>query len=90
MKGATFQSTLQSLGIERSYSRPRVSNDNPYSELHFLTLKYRPNCKVRGFNSIEEAREWVAGFVLWYNEEHHHSSIGLLLPLSVTTVTLNL
>ena len=80
MKGATFQATLQFLGIERSYSRPRVSNDNPYSESQFRTLKSRPNFKARGFKDIEEAREWVARFVNWYNEEHHHSSIGFVTP----------
>ena len=80
MKGATFQATLQFLGIERSYSRPRVSNDNPYSESQFRTLKQRPNFKSQGFNTIEEAREWVTIFVQWYNEEHHHSSIGFVTP----------
>ena len=80
MKGATFQATLQYLGIERSYSRPRVSNDNPFSESQFRTMKYRPNFNTEGFNSIDEAREWTNDFVHWYNELHHHSSIGFVTP----------
>ena len=80
MKGATFQATLQSLGIERSYSRPRVSNDNPYSESSFKTLKYRPTFPTKGFKDIYAARAWVSEFVYWYNEEHHHSGIGFVTP----------
>ena len=80
MKGATFLTTLQKLGVLTSYSRPRVSNDNPYSEALFRTCKYRANFPSGGFASPEEARIWVASFVRWYNKEHHHSSIGFVTP----------
>ena len=80
MKGATMLETLYALGITPSNSRPRVSNDNPYSESVFKTLKYRPSYQPKGFESIEEAREWVAGFVKWYRFEHHHSGIKFLTP----------
>ncbi len=70
MKGQTLQVKLQVLGIESSYSRPRVSNDNPYSEAIFRTCKYRPNYPKQGFVSLKQAREWVLDFVRWYNEEH--------------------
>lgn len=80
MKGATMLETLYALGITPSNSRPRVSNDNPYSESVFKTLKYRPNYQLKGFESIEDAREWVAGFVKWYRHEHHHSGIKFLTP----------
>ena len=80
MKGATMLETLYALGITPSNSRPRVSNDNPYSESMFKTLKYRPNYQPKGFENIEEAREWVAGFVNWYRHKHHHSGIKFLTP----------
>ncbi len=75
MKGATMLETLYALGITPSNSRPRVSNDNPYSESLFKTLKYRPNYQPKGFDAIESAREWCAGFVKWYRYDHHHSGI---------------
>ncbi len=78
MKGATMLETLYALGITPSNSRPRVSNDNPYSESLFKTLKYRPNYQPKGFGSIEEARIWCARFVKWYRFEHHHSGIKFL------------
>lgn len=80
MKGATMLATLYQLGITPSNSRPRVSNDNPYAESLFKTLKYRPNYQPKGFASLKEAREWVAGFVHWYNYEHHHSSLKFMTP----------
>ena len=80
MKGATMLETLYSLGITPSNSRPRVSNDNPYSESIFKTLKYRPNYQPKGFETIEEAREWCSVFVHWYRYEHHHSGIKFLTP----------
>ena len=80
MKGATMLETLYALGITPSNSRPRVSNDNPYSESIFKTLKYRPNYQPKGFASIEEAREWCQLFVKWYRFEHHHSGIRFLTP----------
>lgn len=80
MKGSTMLATLQRLGIVASFSRPSVSDDNPYSEALFRTLKYRPEYPRRPFNSIEEGREWVAWFVGWYNTEHLHSAIGFVAP----------
>ena len=80
MKGATMLETLYALGITPSNSRPRVSNDNPYSESLFKTLKYRPNYQPKGFESIEEARRWCSAFVHWYRYEHHHSGIKFLIP----------
>lgn len=80
MKGATMLETLYNLGIIPSRSRPRVSNDNPYAESLFKTLKYRPNYQTKGFNNITEARLWVMQFVKWYNYEHKHSGIGYVSP----------
>ena len=80
MKGATMLATLCQLGITPSRSRPRVSNDNPYAESLFKTLKFRPNFQPKGFSSLEEAREWVSLFVNWYNYEHHHSGLCFLTP----------
>ena len=80
MKGATMLATLYQLGITPSNSRPRVSNDNPYAESLFKTLKYRPNYQPKGFETLEAAREWVSLFVKWYNYEHHHSGINFLTP----------
>jgi len=79
MKCGTMLSTLQWLGVVPSFSRPRVSNDNPFSESLFKTLKYRPSFP-NGFKSLEETRSWVKIFVKWYNEEHHHSSIKYVTP----------
>lgn len=80
MKGATMLATLQRLGIVASFSRPRVSDDNPYSESLFRTLKYRPEYPRRPFPSLEAAQLWVTGFVAWYNDEHLHSAIGFVTP----------
>lgn len=80
MKGATMLATLQALGILPSFSRPAVSNDNPYSEALFKTLKYRPDYPARPFNDLNQARRWVAGFVDWYNQEHRHSAIQFVTP----------
>ena len=73
---------LVDLGITKTHSRPHVSNDNPYSEAHFKTLKYRPAFPGR-FGSIQDARAHCHGFFLWYNTEHHHSGLGLLTPYDV-------
>jgi putative transposase len=70
---------LSDLGITKTHSRPHVSNDNPYSESQFKTMKYRPQYPDR-FGSIEDARALTSDFVHWYNEEHHHSGISLLTP----------
>jgi putative transposase len=80
MKGSTMLATLQRLGIVPSFSRPSVSDDNPYSEALFRTLKYRPEYPRGAFKSIEAARLWVEGFVAWYNTEHLHSAIGFVTP----------
>lgn len=80
MKGATLLATLQVLGIVPSFSRPRVSDDNPYSEALFRTLKYRPEYPTLPFESLEAARQWVEGFVRWYNTEHRHSGIRFVTP----------
>jgi putative transposase len=73
---------LADLGVERTHSRPHVSNDNPYSESQFRTLKYRPTFPAR-FGSIEDARAFCREFFGWYNTEHRHSGIGLLTPADV-------
>ncbi len=73
---------LSDLGITKSHSRPYVSNDNPYSEAQFKTLKYRPDFPGN-FGSIEDARVFCKNFFTWYNAEHHHSGIGLLKPEDV-------
>ena len=80
MKGATMLATLQKLGVAASFSRPSVSDDNPFSESLFRTLKYRPEYPRRPFESIDAANVWVAGFVHWYNEEHLHSEISFVTP----------
>lgn len=80
MKGSTLLATLQRLGVIPSFSRPRVSDDNPYSEALFRTLKYRPEYPREAFASLEEARRWVALFVEWYNTEHRHSAIKFVTP----------
>jgi len=80
MKGATMLATLQWLGVVPSFSRPRVSDDNPFPEALFRTLKYRPDYPERAFADIEEARAWVEQFVRWYNHEHQHSGIRFVTP----------
>ena len=80
MRGATLDSRLEEMGVLRSFSRPRVSNDNPYSESLFRTVKYRPDYPSRPFASKDEACEWVCAFVDWYNHRHHHSGIKFVTP----------
>jgi len=80
MKGATMLATLQRLGVVPSFSRPSVSNDNPFSESLFKTLKYCPQFPDHPFESIEEARLWVEKFIQWYNTEHLHSEIKFVTP----------
>jgi transposase InsO family protein len=80
MKGATMLATLQRLGVVPSFSRPSVSDDNPYSESLFRTLKYTPAYPNKPFESIEAARQWVHRFVQWYNNEHRHSAIRYVTP----------
>ena len=71
---------LNWLGIKLAYSRPRVSDDNAYSESLFRTAKYRPEFPARGFADLETARTWAAAFVHWYNVDHRHSGIRYISP----------
>jgi putative transposase len=80
MRGATMIATLQWLGVVPSFNRPHVSNDNPYSEALFRTLKHTPVYPKLPFASVEQARSWVARFVAWYNGTHRHSGIRYVTP----------
>ncbi len=73
---------LLDLGVTKTHSRPHVSDDNPYSEAQFKTLKYRPDYPER-FGCLADARAWAQVFFTWYNHEHHHSGLGLLTPAVV-------
>jgi putative transposase len=73
---------LADLGVTKSHSRPYVSNDNPFSEAQFKTLKYQPTFPAR-FGSLQDARAWVRAFFDWYNHQHHHSGLGLMTPAAV-------
>jgi putative transposase len=75
---------MTDLGVSPSHSRPHVSNDNPFSEAQFKTLKYQPDYPER-FGSLREARAWAQTFFPWYNDEHHHSGIGFMTPVAVHT-----
>ena len=80
MKSMTMQAKMYELGVAGSRSRPGVSNDNPYSESLFRTVKYCPRWPSEGFKSLEDARVWVYEFVRWYNLEHRHSRIKFVTP----------
>jgi putative transposase len=82
MKSKLLAMLLADLGVTKTHSRPRVSNDNPYSESQFKTMKYRPDFPDF-FGSLEDARAWVRPFFDWYNNEHYHSALGLLTPATV-------
>jgi putative transposase len=82
MRALSFRQKLASLGIEPSYSRPHVSNDNPYSESQFKTMKYSCDYPDR-FGSLEDAFAFLRSFVPWYNSQHHHSGIAYLTPESL-------
>jgi len=81
MKGSTMLATLQRLGVVPSFSRPRVSDDNPYSEALFRTVKYRPEYPSKPFTSLADAQKWVDAFVGWYNFDHLHSAIRFITPV---------
>ena len=82
MTSATIAELLEDLGVTRSLSRPRTSNDNPFSESNFKTVKYRPDYPDR-FDSLEAARVWMRSFAWWYNHQHYHSGIAYLHPVDV-------
>jgi putative transposase len=82
MKSQPVLHLLHDLGIEKSLSRPHVSDDNPFSEAQFKTLKYRPDYPGR-FATLEQARQWATAVFTWYNHHHYHSALGLLTPASV-------
>ncbi len=82
MKAKPLVQLLDDLGVSKSLSRPRVSNDNPYSESQFKTLKYCPAFPER-FGSLQDARAFCRQFFTWYNRDHHHSGLGLLTAHSV-------
>ena len=79
MKAKATALLLSDLGVIKSHSRPHTSNDNPYSEAHFKTLKYQPRFP-KSFGCIEDARAFCRAFFDWYNQEHHHSGIGMMTP----------
>lgn len=81
MKGATMLGALGRLGINPSFSRPSVSNDNPFSESLFKTVKYSQTFPDY-FENIQKSRLWMAGFETWYNQEHKHSKISYVTPFS--------
>ena len=80
LKATTVLAMLHWLGIEPSYSRPRVSDDNAFAEALFRTAKYRPEFPLKGFADLDAARQWTARFVHWYNQEHRHSGIRYVTP----------
>lgn len=82
MRSKSVAFLLADLGVTKTHSRPHVSNDNPYSESQFRTLKYRPEFPDR-FGCIQDSRAFSQGFFRWYNEEHRHSGLGLLSPAMV-------
>jgi len=82
MKSKVVAHLMADLGVTKTHSRPHVSNDNPYSEAQFKTLKYCPKFPDR-FGSIQDARAFCQEFISWYNKEHHHSGIALLTPEQV-------
>jgi putative transposase len=83
MRAKTFAQTLADLGVTKTHSRPHVSDDNPFSEAQFKTLKYRPDFPGRFIDGMPQAMAWCRHFFPWYNEEHRHEALGLLTPADV-------
>ncbi len=86
MRSATVKDLLVTHKVAQTHNRPRVSNDNPFSESEFRTMKYRPNYPGT-FTDVEAARAWVGAYVSWYNQHHRHSGIALFTPTEVHTGT---
>ena len=84
MTAHRYLGLMEELGVTCSHSRPRVSNDNPFSESQFKTMKYQPDYPKR-FTSVAEARIWCAEYVRWYNEDHYHTGLNLYTPAQVFT-----
>jgi putative transposase len=82
MTSKTLALLLADLGVGKSHSRPYTSDDNPFSEAQFKTMKYRPDYPDR-FGSPQDARQWTHPFIHWYNNEHRHTSLGLMTPATV-------
>ena len=80
MKGLSIYIQSRNIGIVTSFSRPSVSDDNPFIESFFKTMKYSPQFPYRAFLSLEEAKKWVESFMTWYNEYHLHSAINYISP----------
>ena len=81
MTSATFQNKLLELGITPSHTRPRVSNDNAFTESMFKTVKYYPQRPSQGFETLYKTQEWMLAFVRFYNHEHRHSAIQFVTPV---------
>jgi putative transposase len=82
MRSKPVAQLLADLGVTKTHSRPYTADDNPYSEAHFKTLKYRPDFPER-FGSLQDARVWARPFFHWYNHEHYHTGLGLMTPAMV-------
>jgi putative transposase len=82
MRSTVLKDLLFDLGVGQTHNRPRVSNDNPFSESEFRTMKYRPNYPGT-FADLDAARAWVSSYVPWYNQQHRHSGIALFTPAEV-------
>lgn len=82
MRSKTVKELLEDLGVIKSHSRPYTPTDNPYSESHFKTMKYRPDYPEE-FEGITQSRHWARAFFEWYNQEHHHTGLALMTPETV-------
>ena len=83
MKSKAVALMLSDLGVTKTHSRPHVSNDNPFSESQFKTMKYQPDYPGR-FHGIEHGRAWLQEFFGWHNDEHHHAGLALFTPGDVS------